>query len=57
MNGPILKAIVGYVCATAIVIVMVLKDGDLANGTAAAVGIGLAGLGSYAVGRARAANA
>ena len=57
MNGPQMKACVGYVCATAIVITMIIKDGDVANATAAAVGMGLAGLGSYAVGRTVKANA
>ena len=57
MNSATIKVIVGYVCATAIVIVMILKDGDVANATAAAVGMSLAGLGSYAVGRTVKANA
>ena len=47
------KAMVGYVCATAIVIVMLFTDGDVATATAAACGMGLAGLGTYAVTKAK----
>ena len=49
MKDGTIKASLGYICATAIVIVMILKDGDVAYATAAAVGMGLAGLGSYAL--------
>ena len=41
----------GYMCATAIVIAMLWKDGDVASATAAATAVGLAGLGSYALGK------
>ena len=49
MKDGALKACVGYICATAIVITMLAKDGEVATATAAAIGMGLAGLGSYAL--------
>ena len=49
MKDGALKACVGYVCATAIVIAMLCTDGDVAMATAAATGMALAGLGTYAV--------
>ena len=44
-----MKQCVGYVCATVIVVAMLVKDGDVANATAAATGMALAGLGTWAV--------
>ena len=51
MKDGDIRACLGYVCGTAIVIAMLLKDGEVATATAAAVGMGLAGLGSYALGK------
>jgi len=49
MKDGVKKAMVGYLCATAIVITMLVTDGSVAMATAAAVGMGLAGLGTYAL--------
>ena len=48
MKDGAIKA-TGYICATAIVIAMLMTDGDIAMASAAAVGMGLAGLGTYAL--------
>ena len=49
MKDGAVKAVAGYICATAIVIAMLATDGNVAMVTAAAIGMGLAGLGTYAI--------
>ena len=53
MRDGVKKAVVGYLCATAIVITMLVTDGATAMATAAAIGMALAGLGTYALAKVK----